>query len=831
MNSHIFFKTRLLLVSFFFANAMIAYSVHGQEFNQDHNLIASDGELNERFGRSIAINNGIVAVGAHLDNDNGNRSGSAYLFDASTGAQIAKLLPNDGAVDDEFGYSIAIDNGIVAVGAWRDDHNGLRSGSAYIFDASTGEQLFKLLPIDGVAHDWFGGSIAIDDGIVAVGAVGADSDDDNGNGNGSGSAYLFDASTGKQLFKLLPNDGMAGDNFGNSISIDNGIVVVGAPYDDSNGDDSGSAYLFDVSTGAQLFKLLPSDGATDEYFGNSISIDNGIVAVGRIGDSPSGENSGSAYLFDASTGAQLFILFPSDGSEDDRFGTSIAIDNGIVIVGASLNNGNNENSGSVFIFNAYTGEQIDKIFASDGEEDDYFGISIAIDNGVVAVGETGRTFAIGEAYLFSDPVPLVREDLKLTASDGDTLDNFSRSIAIDDSIVAVGARRDDDNGTNSGSAYLFDACTGTQITKLLPNDGAPDDEFGYSIAINNGIVAAGAWRDDDNGTNSGSAYLFDASTSEQIAKLHPSDGAARDWFGRSISIANGIVAVGADGGDDSGSAYLFDASTGEQLSKLLPADGTAGDKFGWSIAIANGVVAVGAYLDDDNGTNSGSAYLFDASTGVLIAKLLPSDGSANDRFGYSVAIANSIVAVGAYLDDDNGFGSGSAYLFDASTGMQIAKLEPSDGVATDQFGWSIAMDRGVVAVGTIWNDDNGSQSGSAYLFDASTGAQLVKLLPSDGAADDNFGNSIAINNGVVAVGASLEDGNGENSGSAYVFDSGYVLDCLADLTGDGELNFFDVSGFLLLFQLNDLRADLTSDGEFNFFDVSAFLNAFSEGCP
>jgi FG-GAP repeat len=429
---------------------------------------------------------------------------------------------------------------------------------------------------------------------------------------------------------------------------------------------------------------------------------------------------------------------------------------------------------------------------------------------------------------------VINEDVKLLPSDGATGDEFGYSIAIANGVVAVGAHLNDDNGISSGSAYLFDAATGVEIAKLLPSDGATDDEFGYSIAIANGVVAVGAHLNDDNGISSGSAYLFDASTGAQIAKLLPSDGAIVDYFGWSIAIANGVVAVGApyddDNGTNSGSVYLFNASTGAQIAKLISSDGAGFDEFGFSIAIANGVVAVGAYRDDDNGFWSGSAYLFDAATGVEIAKLLPSDGAAEDRFGYSIAIANGVVAVGAHGDDDNGGWSGSAYLFDVATGVEIAKLLPSDGAGFDRFGDSIAIANGVVAVGAYRDDDNGSWSGSVYLFDAATGVEIAKLLPSDGAEGDSFGDAIAIAKGVVAVGAWRDGDNGSDSGSAYVF-AVPGEDCPADLTGDGSLNFFDVSAFLTAFASEDPAADFTGDGAFNFFDVSAFLAAFAAGCP
>lgn len=423
---------------------------------------------------------------------------------------------------------------------------------------------------------------------------------------------------------------------------------------------------------------------------------------------------------------------------------------------------------------------------------------------------------------------VINEDFKLQANDPSGSDWLGTSVAIDIDIIAVGAKYDDDNGENSGSAYLFNALSGTQLAKLLPSDGAMDDLFGTSLDIDNGIVAVGSPFDDDNGDDSGSAYLFDATTGTQLIKLLPNDGTEGDQFGKSIAIDNGIVAVGAwfddENGFSAGSAYLFDANTGTQIAKLLPIGGRVADYFGWSIAIDNNIVAVGSIGD----AISGSAYLFNASTGTQIAKLLPSDGGGD--FGWSIAIADDLVAVGAFTDNENGPSSGSVYLYDLSTGthFQNSKLLPNDGAYEDRFGHSTSINDGLIAVGAIGDVDNGFLSGSAYLFDASTGVQLTKLLASDGERYDYFGWSVAINNGTIAIGAAGDDSAGmTSSGSTYIFD----INCAADLTNNFALDFFDISEFLKLFAANDPAADFNNDAQFNFFDISAFLAAFAEGCP
>ena len=441
---------------------------------------------------------------------------------------------------------------------------------------------------------------------------------------------------------------------------------------------------------------------------------------------------------------------------------------------------------------------------------------------------------IGIGTLMSPAVGgIINESSKIMAQDGAADDEFGFAVALDQGVIAVGARNDDDNGENSGAAYLYNAYTGALIAKLLPNDGAAGDAFGFSIAISGGIVAVGASGDGDNGLNSGSAYLFDATKGVQLAKLHADDGSAGDEFGNSIAIDNGIVAVGAwrddDLGDGSGAAYLFDASTGNQLDKLLPDSGNNFQTFGVSIAMDAGVVAIGArtYFSLEDGFTFAKMYLFDVSSGnqthMLQADIENFNGDQGGHFGDSVDIDGGIVAVGAWGRSIFFDHSGAAYLFDADTGSQLDFIFPDDGADRDHFGVAISIDNGIVAIGSHQDDDNGFNSGSAYLYDTSNGSQIDKLLGSDGTEFDMFGSSIAIDNGMVVAGATGFS-DSDFSGAVYVFGEDNAL-CEADLNGDGELNFFDISDFL------NTMPDFNNDGEFNFFDVSAFLNAFSAGCP
>ena len=156
------------------------------------------------------------------------------------------------------------------------------------------------------------------------------------------------------------------------------------------------------------------------------------------------------------------------------------------------------------------------------------------------------------------------------------------------------------------------------------------------------------------------------------------------------------------------------------LDKILAADGVEDDEFAHSVSISGLVLAVGAPGDDDEGTNSGSVYVyrFDGMDWIEEQKLTASDGVMNDEFGYSVSLDGDVLVVGSWADDDNGDESGSVYVyrFDGADWIEEDKLTASDGEPGDNLGWSVAVSGDVIVAGAIGNDDNGSQSGSAYVY-------------------------------------------------------------------------------------------------------------------
>jgi FG-GAP repeat len=452
-----------------------------------------------------------------------------------------------------------------------------------------------------------------------------------------GKGIIFRDARGKEVLRysgLYAYDAV-GKDLGARMSVDNKMIrLIVADHE--------AVYPITIDPFIETKKLLAGDGASDDEFGYSVSISGDTVIVGARGD---GGGSGSAYIFSRDQGGadnwgEVIKLTASDGAVGDDFGVGVSISADTAIVGASFDDDNGNASGSAYIFSR----------------------------------DEGGADMWGEVQ-------------KLTAGDGATADIFGISVSIDGDTAIVGARLDDDNGDDSGSAYIFSRDEGGtnswgQVQKLLAGDGASDDEFGRSVSISGDTAIVGAYYDDDNDSNSGSAYIFSrdyggADNWGEFKKLITGDGAVGDWFGYSVSISGDTAIVGAYGDDNngsqSGSAYIFSRDHGGidnwgEVLELTPSDGAAYDGFGHSVSISGDTAIVGADGDDDNGSYSGSAYIFSRDQGGAdnwgeIKKLTAGDGVTDDFFGYSVSISGDTAIVGAYGDDDNGDYSGSAYIF------------------------------------------------------------------------------------------------------------------------------------------------------------------------
>ena len=826
--------------------------------------LSGNNRLNFRFGTSVALDGNTIVVGAPYANSS---KGTAYVFTKPNGGwtgtistgDAAKLTASDGSALDEFGRSVAVDDaaGTIVVGAEAD---GTYTGSAYVFTKpaagwATGDETAKLTASDPATNRFFGRSVAVQGDTVLIGA-----DKATGDVGGSGAAYLFTKpaagwATGDETAKLTASDGMADDQFGISVAMDGETAVIGAIGDDGS---RGSAYVFTKpaggwATGDETAKLTASDRAGGDNFGNSVAVDGDTVVVGAKAD---GGNKGSAYVFiKLATGwasrNEWVKLTASDGGTNERFGASVAIDRDVVMVGADGADGaGNSNEGAAYVF----GDWIDiaqsgatttshTVTGLTNYTEYWFRIRAINDSGGGAPSDlvsatprppkpakpTGLSAQAGDAEVslgWTNPadstidkyqISEVIQDRRLTASDGAAYDQLGISVAVDGDTAVVGAYQGyNTGGTGAGAAYVFvrdSSGAWSQAAKLTAGDGAEDDRFGYAVALDGNTIVVSAYRDDDDGDDSGSAYVFVKpntgwATDTETVKLTASDGGVDDLFGVSVAVDGDTVVVGAPYQDSPGglvavgSVYVFTkptsaggwADASDETAKLTAPNGLPNDRFGFSVAVDGDTVLIGSHSSDDGfgRDGHGRAYVFTkpatgwTTTSTPTVKLTASDGAPGDWFGYSVALDGDTAVIGARLHNVSGVGAGagSAYVFTRISGVwgEKAKLAASDGAARDNFGVSVAVEGDTALVGAWLDDANGSRSGSVYVFAKpdlgwATTFETVKLTASDGATNDRFGASVAVGKitvnseirSLAVVGAYKDDTDaGADSGSVYV---------------------------------------------------------------
>lgn len=718
------------------------------KFLLSQELSAPDGAENDLFGYSIALSGEYLLVSSYKDDDPATDCGSVHVFkDNGTGQfeHVQKLLAADGATYDYFGKSVAIDGDTAVVGAYFDDDGDAESGSAYVFtrnDEGSFSQTAKLTANDAATEDYFGFSVAISDDTVAVGAYG---DDDSG--SGSGSAYIFtreESGSFSQTSKLIASDGAAGDWFGYSLAIDGDTVLVGAYRDDDNGSGSGSAYVFKNSSGTfiEQQKLTGSDSSTEDYFGKSVALsgDTAIIGAYRY----NGYGRGGAYVFVAGedgTFSEQSAMIADDGSTDDFLGRSVAVDGDTFFAGAYKEG--LENIGAAYVYtktetNTYSQSQ--KLTPGELESGDSLGTSLAIEGDIAVLGAPGHGDApdnTGAAYLFSrQSNNTFTFTQKLVADDGAEDDNFATSVAISGSVILVGAPTTDTNGSNSGSVYVYrDSGDGTfiQTQKLSPVSPNAGDQFGVRIALQDETAIIGTPLNDDIGSHAGIVYVFemdDTNTFSQTQMLAPDSSASDQFFGNSVSLSGNTLVVGAysdnGNGASAGAAYVFTKEAGVFTfsQKLSPSEPEAYQRFGKIVAIQGNTLAVIASggSDSSNSVNiPANAYLFqrDASGSFLqVARLSSDTPTASDGFGASACVGANYVVVGATKDEDVASFAGAAYIFAEDANgeyVKIAKITGSEIGSGDVFGAGIAIDGTKLLIGSAADDD----VGSAYSYDVS----------------------------------------------------------------------------------------------------------------
>ncbi len=341
---------------------------------------------------------------------------------------------------------------------------------------------------------------------------------------------------------------------------------------------------------------------------------------------------------------------------------------------------------------------------------------------------------------------------KIIASDGAPQDMYGVVIATNDSKIVIGSYMDDNVGSNSGAAYVYNLDKTNEI-KIIPSDSADGDYFGSAVAINSTKIVIGSPRSEIGGTVTGAVYIYDLDGTNEI-KISPTNGNTNDFFGESVAINENKIVVGSSGDDengtDSGAIFIYDLD-GTNEVKIVSSDIAASDYFGASIAVDEDKIVVGATGDDDNGSSSGSVYVYDLD-GTNEIKITASDGTSSDYFGKTVDVGNGKIVVGTPILDN-----GVVYIYDLD-GTNEIRVVASNGEDNDYFGTSVNVNDNKIIVGADANNTQ-DRPGFAYIYDLDGNNETI-IESGDGGGGDCFGGAVAISSDIVFVGSYYNESNG-----------------------------------------------------------------------
>ncbi|MCI1729306.1 MAG: FG-GAP repeat protein [Chiayiivirga sp.] len=666
------------------------------------------------------------------------------LAKALTARAILRAPRNgDGSALDHFGQSIALSGNTAVVGVANDtlDAELSAQGSAYVFVRDNGgawSLQAKLVAIDAGFTDGFGGAVALDGDTAVIGATGA------GPLN-QGAAYVFvrQGAAWSQQQVLLHSTPASGDRFGLAVAVSGNTVVVGADNRDVNGNDrQGAAYVFARSgeVWSQQAQLVAADGSVFDGIGETIAIDTDTVLVGD----PRRERT-LVFGRSGTTWTQGQVLQASDGvGQSFDFGARVALDGDLALVAAI---GRNNNTGVVYAF-ARSGSSFieqDVLNGSDAGANALFGIGLALDGNRAVIGARDTPpfngfNGQGTGYLFERSGSDWTERARLRAATGQAGDQLGNSVALNGGIVlagAAGARV----GANAsqGAVHEFVFAGGTtwnQAARLDSGNGGTDARLGAAVALHDAWAVAGAPNDEvGSNSNQGAAYVF-----------------AR-----------------------SGNHYSFDA-------RLVAPDGAADDGFGTAVAATDTHILVGAPRRERGGlTDHGAVYAFvrNGNAWEWQATLLPGiedQLDPNVLFGSALALQSARALVGAPGARNGGaFNAGAGMVFERSgtTWTQGARLAAVDGAANDRAASAVALDADTAMLGAPGDDVDGrSDQGSALVFVHSGGVWTpqARLVSPDGASGDNAGEGVALRGDTALLGIpDATIGSNPEQGAVRVF--------------------------------------------------------------
>lgn len=773
------------------AGAAVIFRWQGTSWVEEARLTAADAGAGDRFGTSVAIQGNTAVVGAYLHDLPGKGdAGAVYVFQRSgtTWTQVAKLTASNSAANDNLGIAVDLDGDTILAGAWLKQALFAQQGAAYVFTRSVAglwTQQAQLTDIGGSASDWFGNRVAIEGDTAVIASPG---DDVIFADRGSVQIYTRSGTTWTRRTALDPGLGGASDFFGSSVSIHNGSVAVGAPGNDITASgNEGAVYVFTGSgaTWSLQQKLTRSGAIVGDSLGGAVAVRGDTIVCGIANyDGIAGTNQGIGIFFtrNGTTWGASEIFQPNETQSGATFGSAVAMSDEFVAVGAT----NWSKAGANFAGAAYAFRRA---------------------NGVPAKTNT-----------LAAPSPL-------------TDANFGNRMASSGNRLVVGAYAEDGTaGPNQGAVYVYkfqDDCLVLE-QKLLPSVQQADANFGRAVAIDGTTIVVGAPFENDGIADAGAAYIyfFNGTSWVEQARIASPEPAAGNRFGYSVAISGNRAVIGAPYDDvsaltDAGSAHSY-TRTGSAWAfehAFLIASPTSLDYSGWSVAVDGDSVLIGVPGYDTTASisqNGGAAYFF-RWDGAMWDTFTPSVGSGDgDQFGVSMVANGGLFCIGSLSEYiRTAIFNGSSFAFSANSTSSFSG-----------FGTVMSLGPSTFVSGL----PSYGGGGAALVYSRSGTSLTAPVLQYGGMVEpsDNLGEAVAaIGSVVFAGGGGISLPGGTNQGAVRRLRPGSTIEPFA-INVSGNLRYASIAEAISGAAVGDsLRSEfgpLARSGGFTFGTSRATLN-------
>ncbi|MEM7247362.1 MAG: thrombospondin type 3 repeat-containing protein [Acidobacteriota bacterium] len=758
----------------------------GASWFETAKVFDGDGSTSDLMGTSIAVSGDLMVVG-------GTERALVYRQEGrGSWVEVIELVP--GAAGG-FGASVAVAGDLIVVGAPEDDDRNDDAGAVYVFQRDAGDpdawgEVAKLAAIDARRTQGFGHDVALAGDLLVVGAPG---DDALGTDNGAAYVLRRDASSPigwVQLTKLTDDDAEDDDRFGTGVGLADDVIVVGGAlgywiHRRTPGSD----------TWVELIEHAIADRSLERDEDRSVAISGELVVVGSARDDF--RRKGAAYVLRRDEGGpdawgQVARLVASNAGESDHFGSSVAVSGDAVVVGAPFAGEEHANPGIAYVFRRDVGGrdawgEVTRLTAVDDGPWDRLGTSVALTGDVIVSGATGDDEGganVGAVHVFQpclqgdrdgDSVPddvdncIDDRNAGQADADGDGLGDV-----CDNCPVVDDPSQEDEDADGLGD--VCDPCPELwweHLTRQVPVDSRPWDEFGASVAVSGEVMVAGAPLG-----NSATVFHRDEDGPDawgEVATLRPGSESPDSRFGQRVTVSGDVIAVVAVRDPDAaaaapaGAVHVFHRDAGGpdawgEVAKLTPSDAAdhATTYFG-ALAVSGDVLVVGSQGQDPGG----AVYVHQRDAGGPdawgeVAKLTV-EGSS--RLGRNVGVSGELIVVGDVGDGLGGSQPGAVHVFRRDEGGadswgRVATLEPSDDVQTAYFGISLALSGNTMAVGAILGRPDVLQTWAVHVFQRDEGGvgawgEVALLTGSGPSGHSYFAEDVDLHDDLLVVSSDL----------------------------------------------------------------------------